>query len=305
MDYSGWADWQPSPLTNTGSPAEIMFRAGQNALRVTVEVDDPATAPTRRLNKACAAMAALGGTPPDPILCDIIALAQARGPLTYGARLQITHTGDRCDTVLLVELPAQGAGLARHLMPEVGAGLALIDQPLHLTMLSYDGKSGALSLHGTIFGATRHHLPPLADISGVAPDWLAMAIDGLAEIGTKDPFPATNLGFSFAAKTPGQPPELTVFLAAKELFGNDDKSFQRVMACGGRRMRGYAALLQQTHPAPPGMTLHGQIGLTARAGNPPVLSVNVAAPWSRQPANPLQSEDGLEDADLELRVSCL
>ncbi len=283
MDHSGWADWAPSTLTATGAPTEVVFTADSPGLCITTEVDDPARPPQDRLDKACRIMADLGGTPPGPALRDVLAAAQSAGRMSFGALLQIAQDGNARQTRLLVELPAAADDLGLLMIPEVTRALKGIGpSAVRLAMVTYDGQTGALTMHGTIRGAHRGHLPLLADIAQVSPDNLAQAIDGLAAAAPCGGLPVRNLCFGMTAGVKGQPPTLTLSMMARELLGDCDATItERINACGGARLRGYATLLDHLAPgAVPGVTIHGRIGLTARQNAMPVLSVNVAAPWS-------------------------
>jgi hypothetical protein len=228
-------------------------------------------------------MTDLGGTPPGPALRDVLAVAQGAGPTTYGARLQISQDGAARRTRLLVELPAAADDLGVLMIPEVSRALKKIGRnTVRLSMLTYDGASGGLTLHGMIKGAHHGHLPLLADIAQVSPDYLALAIDGLAATPPGGAFPVQNLCFGMAAGGEGQPPSLMLSMVAADMLGGCDATItRRVNACGGVRLHGYAALLDHLHPSVQrGVTHHGRIGLTARRDAMPLLSVSVAAPWT-------------------------
>lgn len=282
MDHSGWADWSPSTLTATGAPTEVVFTAGHTGLCITTEVDNPARPPQDRLDKACRIMADLGGTPPRPALRDVLAAAQGAGDMTYGAVLQIVQDGTARQTRLLVELPAAAADLGELISPAVTRALeGTAKSAGGLSMLTYDGRSGALTMHGTIRDAHRGHLPLLADIAQVSPDHLALAIDGLAASSPCGGLPVRDLCFGMTADDSGQPPALTLSMRAQEMLGGSDATIaDRIKACGGARLHGYATLLDHLAPGTvPGRTVHGRIGLTARQNAMPILSVTVAAPW--------------------------
>ena len=217
MDHSGWADWQASPLTGTGAPAEVVFTAGQAGLCVTTEVDDPARDPAERLNKVCTLISDLGGNAPDAALRDVIAAAQCGADLTYGARLNILQNGARRQTKLLAEIPPTAADLATLLMPSVSRSLQTLGDNRALTMLECDSATGSVTIHGKITQATLPHLPPLAEIADVSPDSLALAMEGLTETAMSGALPADTLGFSLTARPAGQPPALSVFLPAAAL----------------------------------------------------------------------------------------
>ena len=279
MDHSGWIDRAPSVLTKTGAPAQINFRTDSDALCVTIDATDPANRPDDPVSHMCHVMSSLGMTLPGSELLQIIAIAQDAGPLTYGACLEVDQTDDQRNIRLLAELPAQPADLLSPLMPKACAALNEIGKQMRLTMLGFDGTSGAVTLHGEITDATRHCLPPLCDIAKVQPDFVAAAIDGLTNRIPTEPLAVDTLCFSLTTTPDSQPPQLSVFLDAQQALGRDEAISARILACGGHRMPGYAALLAQMDPAPPGVTHHAQIGLTARAGAVPVLSVGLAAPW--------------------------
>jgi len=283
MDHSGWADWQPSALTRTGAPTNVVFASGRRGLQITTEIDDPSKPAQDRLDKACRIMADLGHPLPQPALRDVLAAAQGAGPLIYGARLAITQHAQKRQMRLLVELPAAAADLGALLTPAISTALSGIGRhDVRLTQLACDGSTGIRTLHGTIKRATLAHLPLLAEIAQVSPDLLARAIEGLADAAPGAPLPLGDLHFALATRHMGaQPPVLTLFLGAAELLGCDARIARRIKACGGARLHGYTALLDALAPLHlPGVTHHGRIGLTARQGAMPLLSVDVAAPWT-------------------------
>ncbi len=87
MVPGGWADWQPSTMTDTGAPVEMTFAANQSALSLRTEVDNPASDPSGRVAKACNLITGLGGTPPPAALRDVISAAQGAADLQFGAWL--------------------------------------------------------------------------------------------------------------------------------------------------------------------------------------------------------------------------
>lgn len=280
MNPGGWADWQPSTLTNTGAPAALNFIQDEAGLELTMDVADPASDPTNRVSKVCKIITRLGGTPPSAALRDVISAAQGDAKLRYGARLGIRQSKAGLQTMLYAELPA-AAGDLSSLMSSAKVSPVLKDlgDQAHTTMLGYDGTTGQVTQYWVIEGADRTVLPKLAAPANVDADRLSTAIDKLTDSAPELTLPVRKLGFSYATAPNGGPPELALYLSAQQLFGNDAAVEQRIRACGVERLQGYANLMEILSPAPAGQTHHGLIRMTAREQADPMLAISVAAAW--------------------------
>ena len=106
-----------------------------------------------------------------------------------------------------------------------------------------------------------------------------MTIDSITDRPAAVALPVSTLGFSYTSGQNG-PPILTLYLRSQEAFGSDAETARRIKRFDGKRLTGYAALIDHLPPAPANQPHHGRIGLTARINGAPQLSIGVAAPWS-------------------------
>ncbi len=280
MNPSGWADWQPSTLTNTGAPVTMNFTQDQDALELTMDVADPASDPTNRVNEVSKIMTRLGGKAPPAALRDVISAGQCDTPLRYGARLSIRKSKTDLETTLYAELPAAAADLSG-LMSAANFGPVLeeLGDDVQTTMLGYNGTTGQVTLYWLVVGADRSVLPKLAGPANVDSATLSATIDKLTGQDPRTELPNRKLGFSYATTPNGTEPELALYFSAQGLFCNDAAVERQVRACGVDRMTGYAQLMEILSPAPIGETHHGLITMTARQNANPKLAVSVAAAY--------------------------
>ncbi|MFQ1701489.1 hypothetical protein ACJ5NV_12940 [Loktanella agnita] len=280
MDPSGWSDWSPSALTDTGSPIEMWFSAGQSGLQLMTAIGDPARGHAHQVDQVCRVMAERGGKTPDAALRDVIAAAQGSTSLSYGAWLGLRVIGARVETKLYAELPEGADDLSALMSPtDVAPVMETLGDTAHATMIGYDGHTGQTTIYGETDQTIATALPMLAALAHVPVDMLALAVERLVGDPSVSDLPPPRLGFSFAMQEAGKPPELTLLFAANTLFKNDEQAGQRIKACGGEALDGYGALIDNLPHAPCCQLHHGRIGLTARQEGAPVLSVGVAAPW--------------------------
>lgn len=278
MNPGGWADWQPSTLTNTGAPVTVNFNQDDCALELTMDIADPGSDPTHRISDVCKIMKRLGGTPPSAALRDVISAAQSDAQLRYGARLGIRQSDTKLQTVLYAELPA-AAGDLSSLMSSAKVGPVLEDlgDQAHTTMLGYDGTTGQVTQYWVIDGADQTVLPKLCVPANVEAGRLSAAIDKLTDSTRHKALPNSKLGFSYATTPNGTPPELALYLSAQRLFGTDAAAERYVRSNGVERMAGYSNLMESLGPASIGQTHHGMVEITARDGADPTLTISVAA----------------------------
>lgn len=280
MDPGGWADWDSSLLTDTGAPVEMVFSTNETALQLTAEVANPGANATTRVAQVCDAMKMFGGRAPSAALRDVISAAQSAAELRFGARLGLRQGANRIDTTLYAEMPAEAADLSKLVAPmRLGPLQEKLGESTRVTMLGYNGTSGQITIYCEAEGAMRTILPTLADPAQVSADVLSMSIDGLTDTAPQMTLPTRKLGFSYTITGEDTPPVLSLYFSSKEMFETDAAISRRVKSCGGRAMTGYASLADNLAPAPVGTTHHGQIGLTARQGAAPILTIGVAAPW--------------------------
>lgn len=280
MDPSGWAYWQPSTLTDTGSPVEVLFSTNSDALSIITEVDNPAKDPETRLAQVCKIIASLSGQRLPDALRDVIGAAQASSDLQYGARLGLKHDGKNLQTTLYAELPAAASDLFS-LMSHAPLGQILDDlgSSARATMLAYDTANGHVTIFCEADRAQRTILPMLCDPARVSPDVLAMCIDGLGDTPAGTALPGDKLGFSYTVGGQLTQPLLGLSFCAKAIFKTDHACERRVRAYGTEKFSSYASLIENLPAAPFGATHHGEIRLLARENAAPVLSFGVAAPW--------------------------
>lgn len=280
MDPSGWADWHPSTLTNTGAPVTVNFTQDEQVLELTMDVANPATNPDRRVSEVCNIIKRLGGTGPTAALRDVISAAQGDAQLRYGARLGIRQSASQLQTMLYAELPA-GAGDLSSLMSSTNVSPVLkeLGDQAYTTMLGCDGTTGQVTQYWMVEGVDRTVLPKLAAPANVDAGRLSAAIDKLTDTTLGLALPTCKMGFSYATTENGSPPELALYFSAQRLFGCDATAEQYVRSSGMDRMAGYANLMEILSPAPIGQTHHGMIEMTAHEQADPTLTVSVAAAW--------------------------
>lgn len=280
MNPSGWADWQPSTLTNTGAPVAMNFTQDQDALELTMDVADPAEDPTNRVNDVCKIIKRLGGRGPSDALRDVISAGQGGAALRYGARLGIRKSKTDLQTMLYAELPATAADLSG-LMTSVDFNPVLqeMGDAVRTTMLGYNASTGQVTLYWDFDGTDRSVLSKLAAPAGVDANDLSATIDKIAEDTPSTQLPGGKKGFSYATTGANKTPELALYFSAQDLFRNDADITQRVRAYGAERFTGYGHLMEILPPAPAGQAHHGLITMTGRKNANPTLSVNVAAAY--------------------------
>lgn len=281
MDPGGWAPWGRSTLTATGAPVEMVFSAGQTDLQLVTEVADPSRDPVNRMAEVCKIMQGLGARQPSPGLRDVISAAQTAGPLAFGARLGLRHGSRGLQCQLIAELPSAAADLSKLMCSaDFDPLMDSLGDTTRPTMVSFDGLTGDVTVHFEMQDATRDRLPALATPAQVSPDILSLSIDGMMDSPGQTPLPVRQLGFSYTMRDDDQPPVLTLYMSAAELFGADAVIAERIRNCGGYQLTGYTALVDNLPPALAPHTHHGRIGMTARQGSAPLLSIGVAAPWT-------------------------
>jgi hypothetical protein len=280
MHPGGWADWQPSTLTDTGAPVEMTFRSNQPGLELTTEVGNPAADPANRVSNVCKIMSDLGANLPTRALRDVISAAQGDAKLRYGARLGLHHDGKRCHTMLYAELPAAAADLSSLMSPAPFTPvLEELGDRARTTMLGFNGTTKQVTVYWVADGVDRSILPKLTASTNVGPDALGRAIDSLTETANQIALPTRKLGFSYTVPGAQTPQELTLHFSAKHMFGNDSTAEKRARAFGGNTMSAYANLMDIQYDAPAGHMRHGLIAMKARQNAGPILSIGVAAPW--------------------------
>ena len=281
LDPGGWAVWGPSPLTSTGSPVEITFRAGQSRLQLVTEIANPSGAKDDRVNEVCRQIAGLGGIQPSAALREVIGVAQSNAQLGYGARLGLRYGKAKIHGQLFAELPADARDLSALI---TGTSFAtILDSVGDLAqpaMFSHDGESGAQTMHFVLKNPTQECLGHLAKPAKVAPEILTIALTGLFGLGTGKELPALPLHFSYRSRGNGKPPMISLGYSARTLFKSDAAVTRRVKSVGGFETAGYCALVDNLPPAAVSTTHHGLLGVTATTGAAPVPWVNVAAPWA-------------------------
>lgn len=280
MNPSGWADWQPSTLTNTGAPVAMNFTQDQGALELTMDVTDPAGDPTHRVNDVCKIIKRLGGRGPSDALRDVISAGQGGAALRYGARLGIRKSKTDLQAMLYAELPATAADLSG-LMTSVDFNPVLeeMGDAVRTTMLGYNATTGQVTLYWVVDGTDRSVLSKLAAPACVDANGLSTTIDRIAEGTPGTLLPCGKMGFSYATTGAGKTPELALYFSAQELFGDDAAAQKRIRACGEERFTGYGHLMEILSPAPAGQTHHSLITMTGRKNANPTLSVSVAAAY--------------------------
>ncbi len=280
MDPGGWAAWGRSGLTTTGSPVEMLFTAGQTDLQMVTEVANPQSDASNRVAAVSKIMHGRGGKPLPAGLRDVISAAQTAGGLTYGARLGLRHGKSGLQCQLLAELPAAATDLSGLIYDAaIAPTIDKLGSDARACMVSYDSASGDVALHFKLKDAEPQHLGLLAEPAQVSPDILAMAMDGLAETAANE-LPAKQVEFSYRMRGNDQPPVLALSMCSAAVFGSDANIAKGIKAIGGYQLTGYTSLVDNLPPASVSGTHHGKIGMTARQGAAPLLSIGVAAPWA-------------------------
>lgn len=281
MNPSGWADWAPSALTQTGAPVEMIFADGDTGLSMRTEVADPASDPCCRLSQVCRVMTELGGSAPGKGLRDVLYAAQSVGNLRFGARLGLHQSGDTLRTRLYAEIPAESRDLTGLIWPkDLCRILDECGPDARTTMLCYDATTGDVAMHFAMQRPDIGEIHKLANVAGVSGASIADAIAQLSDKREMGTLPMPQMFFCLAPQPKGAAPVLTVFLQAADLFDTDSHAAAGVESCAQDPMAHYDRLVDILPAAPKGRPHHGQIGLTARAGAAPVFSVGVSAPWS-------------------------
>lgn len=280
MHPGGWADWQPSTMTDTGAPVEMQFTANQAGLSLRTEVDDPSKDPSGRVAKACALITELGGTPPPAALRDVISAAQGTSDLQFGAWLGLHQSSQNLGITLYAEIPSAASDLTSllsnaHIKPTL---LALGDT-VKLKMVRYCTESGEITLFFETDAAPETVIPKLIEPAKVSAAPLLLNINEMLDAGTDGARPLKKLGFSYTLHNDNRAPTLALQVSAKALFASDAVIEQRVRHYPGDHVTAYAALADQLLPAPQGKTNHGLIDLHPRGDRYPLLSIGVAAPW--------------------------
>lgn len=280
MDPGGWAQWQPSTLTDTGSPIAVVFSTGDDALALTTEVEDPKNDPATRFARVCEIIKMIGGNAPSTAFRDVISAAQGSADLEYGARLGLRHDGKKLHTVLYAEIPEAASDLSA-LVSETPFTPILQDYgpSARATMVAYDTQTKRMTIHCEADNVKRTILPALCLPAQVSPDVLSMSIDGMTDGPPRIDLPTSKLGFSYTIDDNGNLPVLALSFNSKELFKDDYTIEKRVRACGGNKLPTYTSLIEHLPVAPVGTTHHGNFTMTARQNAAPTLSINVAAPW--------------------------
>lgn len=269
MQPGGWADWQPSTMTDTGAPVEMLFSANQSGLSLRTEVDDPGKTPSSRTTRVCDLMAKLGGGPPPAALRDVICAAQSAADLRFGAWLGLTQSAHRLDMTLYAELPGDVLDLVGRL--PVGQSMPVLEtlgDHIKATMLGYDALCDATTLFFETALEPHDIIPQLVVPAQVSPVPLLRHLGGLQQ-----------LGFSYTFGADRSHPLLTLHISAKDLFGTDALAAEQVRARLGDPVGAYAVLVDELAPTSRGRIQHGEIGLKARKEADPHFAISVAAPW--------------------------
>ncbi|MEJ6403260.1 hypothetical protein [Yoonia sp. 2307UL14-13] len=278
MDPGGWAAWGRSGLTQTGSPVEMVFSAGEADLALVTEVADPLEDRADRVDQVCRIIRGYGGKSPDRALRDVISAAQGAGRLNYGARLGLRHGKKGLQTALVAELPDGCTDIARLINAKrCDALLDGIPDEATAEMLTVDGSSDAMTIHFSLPDNSPDHLGELAALAQVSPDVLAIAIDQLSKKARGSIKPT---GFTYTITPGATAPILSLSFDAKTLFGTDRVATDRFKSSGGFFLTGYTALIDSLPPSVPQAMHHGRVELMARKGAAPLMSISVAAPWS-------------------------
>lgn len=280
MQPGGWADWQPSTMTDTGAPVEMQFTADETGLSLRTEVDDPGNDPSSRVAKACMMITRLGGTPPPAALRDVISAAQSAADLQFGAWLGLHQSSQNLGIALYAEIPSAASDLTSLLSnAHIKPTLRTLGDTVGLTMVRYCTDSGEITLFFETDAAPETLIPKLVEPSHVSAAPLLLNINEMLDAGADGARPLKKLGFSYTLHDDDRAPTLALQVSAKALFASDAVIEQRVRHYPGDHVTAYAALADQLLPAPKGKTNHGLIHLHPRGDRYPMLSIGVAAPW--------------------------
>lgn len=282
MHPGGWADWQPSTMTDTGAPVEMHFTANQSVISLRTEVEDPGKHPGSRMAKVCDLITELGGGAPPVALRDVIGAIQGAADLRFGAWLGLHQCARKLGMTLFAELPANALELMG-LFPatQIMATLEKFGDGIRPTMLGYHSFSGQTTLYFETDLAPQDVIQDLAIPSGVSPVPLLRNIGGMLDnAGAVNAGLMKKLGFSYTIHTDGSLPTLALQISAKDVFGSDAVIGQLVRNFPGDHVAAYAGLADQLFPAPAGKSFHGDVGLQARGDDSPLFSIGVAAPWN-------------------------
>ncbi|KJZ19235.1 hypothetical protein [Loktanella sp. S4079] len=280
MDPGGWANWQPSTLTDTGAPIAVNFSTADHALALTTEVDDPGNDAATRFARACEIAKTLGGASPSAAFRDVVSAAQSSAYLDFGARLGLRHDGTKLSTIIYAEIPAAASDLSALVSdPPFTPILEDYGSAARATKVAYNTDNGEVTIYCEADNANRTILPALCLPAQVSPDILSMSIDGMTAGPPRIELPTRKLGFSYTIPPKNERPVLALSFSSKELFKDDIKIEERVRACGGSRLPTYTSLTEHLPVAPWGTTHHGHFAMTARQNAAPILSIDVAAPW--------------------------
>lgn len=280
MHPGGWADWQPSTMTDTGAPVEMQFTANQSVLSLRTEVDDPGKDPRGRVAKACGIITQLGGTPPPATLRDVISAAQGAADLRFGAWLGLHRGAASLGMTLYAEVPAAAADLTDLLAStQIKPTLDALGNNVRLTMIGYTTHTGETTLYFETELAPEDVIPKLVQPAQASAEPLLRDINDMLDEGVANARPLRTLGFSYTLHNDGSTPTLTLQISSNTIFGFDDVIETLVRNYPGNHVASYAAMADQFEPAPKGLTHHGKVGLQARGEKRPLLSIGVAAPW--------------------------
>jgi len=276
----GWADWQPSVMTNTGAPVEMLFTGHQSALALRTEIDDPGKDPADRVARACALIARFGGEAPSHALREVISTGQGAGSLRFGAWLGLQQSDQKLTSTLFAEMPEGTGDLIPLLASDVlRPTLDRLADKIQLTMIAHETATGDLSLYFKTACAHSQIVPVLVTPARVSSDLLLNDIGVMVTAGAAFGTPRVQLSFCYTVHRDRPTPTLTLFVASQALFKNDAAIEMMVRGYPGNHMAAYAGLVEQLPTAAPGQTHHGNIGLRATGTECPVLSLGVAAPW--------------------------
>ncbi len=138
LQPGGWADWQPSTMTDTGAPVEMIFTPDPTELSLRTEVDDPGKDPSGRVAKACNVISRLGGAPPPTALLDVISAAQGGANLRYGAWLGLHRCPNTLGLTLYAEVPPEATDLVGLFSSvQIAPTLAKLGDDVQLVMIGY------------------------------------------------------------------------------------------------------------------------------------------------------------------------
>jgi hypothetical protein len=249
---------------------EATFTSLADAPRLTLEPDDPAGDPARRLGHVLNLWQVLGlaGRP------DVTPLRRAqRGrTLRYGAWLG---------------LRAVPGGLSGKIYVEMPLGLAPSGQgPGRLRMLGLSGD-GTIERYFGDRDLLVSALPAILDPAGQRDRAADVAELLFALSGTRPAarLPVRDIGYSYRTDLSGDP-QVTIYATSLALFGADDVAAQRLEEVA-RHLGGDwtipAQIARRLQRLAPGRLHHGMVGLTLGRGHDPVLSCGLALPGGWRP----------------------